>query len=89
METKWQTRWRGGWILKHKSSPGVNVSTDTQMEVVDSWKTDRWYEQATNTSQDMRCKYNNRESDIFYVVRIYPLLGIGYVFYGSASRLYK
>jgi hypothetical protein len=36
-----------------------------------------------------RCKYNNRGRGVFYVVRIYPLLGNGFVFYGSASRLYK
>jgi hypothetical protein len=35
------------------------------------------------------CKYNNRGSCAFYVVRIYPLRGNGYVFSGSASRLYK
>jgi hypothetical protein len=33
-------------------------------------------------------KYSNRGSGVFYVVRIYPLLGNWYVFYGSASRLY-
>jgi hypothetical protein len=36
-----------------------------------------------------RYKYNNKERCVFYVVRIYPLLGNGCVFYGSASRLYK
>jgi hypothetical protein len=36
-----------------------------------------------------RCKYNSRGRGVFYVVRIYPLLGNGYIFYGSASNLYK
>jgi hypothetical protein len=36
-----------------------------------------------------RCKYNNRGRGVSYVVRIYPLLRNGCVFYVSASRLYK
>jgi hypothetical protein len=35
-----------------------------------------------------RCKYNSG-SGVFYVVRIFPLLGNRSVFYGSALRLYK
>jgi hypothetical protein len=33
----------------------------------------------------MRCKYNSRGRVIFYVVRIYPLLGNGCVFYDYIS----
>jgi hypothetical protein len=33
--------------------------------------------------------YINRGRGVFYVVRINPLLGNGYIFYGSALRLYR
>jgi plasmid stabilization system protein ParE len=36
-----------------------------------------------------RCKYNNTVRGVLYVIRIYPLLSNGCVFYGFASLLYK